>query len=110
MFEVVTLAERHRRKMERMRHAIAEVDALLIDYARQHGGRFIRYGSTAKDRTMAHSDVDIIADFPDSASLEASNHAEKLCFERNLKPDVRPACWTSDKLMARALSEGIVLA
>ena len=109
MSEVVTLAERHRRKMERMRAAIAEIDALLTDYARQNGGRFIRFGSTATGRIMAHSDVDIIADFAEDLAGPAATYAEELCAERGLKPDPRPVYFVSKKLMARALAEGVVL-
>src|SRR5260370_39739227 len=109
MSDVIKLAEAHRRKMEHMRAAVAEIDPLLIAYARQNGGRFIRYGSTAKGRAMAHSDVDIIADFPGEASLEALNYAEKLCSERNLKPDVRPSCWTSNRFTPPLADDGGIL-
>ena len=109
MSDVVTLAERHRRKMEHMRVAIAEIDALLTDYARRNGGRFIRYGSTAKGRATAHSDVDIIADFPREAGFEAASYAEDLCFARDLKPDVRPSCWSSERFLARVAKDGVIL-
>lgn len=109
MSEVVTLAERHRRKMERMRAAIAEIDALLTDYARRNGGRFIRFGSTATGHIMAHSDVDIIADFPGEQAAAAAGFAEDLCHARGLKPDSWPGNYVSDKLMSRALAEGIIL-
>ena len=110
MSQVVTLAERHRRKMEHLRAAIAEIDVLLTDYARQNGGRFIRYGSTATGRAMAHSDVDIIADFPERMAFEAGNYAEDLCFARNLKPDIRPSCYVSERFIAQVAADGIVLA
>ena len=110
MSDVVTLAERHRRKMEHMRLAIAEIDALLTDYARRNGGRFIRYGSTAKGRAMAHSDVDIIADFPGDAGSEAASYAEELCFERDLKPDVRPSAYISNRFISNVATDGIILA
>ena len=45
---IVTLKERHRRKMERMAKAIVAIDAALTTYAREHGGRFIRYGASAR--------------------------------------------------------------
>jgi predicted nucleotidyltransferase len=61
---IVTLKERHRREMERMARAIVDIDAALAAYARQHGGSFIRFGSTAEGRMRRHSDVDIIADSP----------------------------------------------
>lgn len=109
MSAVVTLAERHRRKMDGMRRSIAELDVLLSDYARRNGGRFIRYGSTATGRMMAHSDVDIIADFPEQLAGPAATFAEQLCADHGLKPDLRPVLYVSDKLLARALAEGVVL-
>ncbi len=106
---VVTLKERHRREMERMARAIAEIDQVLAAYARQHGGRFIRYGSTAKGRMMLHSDVDIIADFEGDAAREAASYAEELCCSHDMIPDVRPSYYASNGLTVRALEEGVIL-
>ena len=39
---VVTLKPRHARRMARMDQALAEIDAMLLAYARQQCGRFIR--------------------------------------------------------------------
>ena len=110
MLEVVTLAERHRRKMACMEAAIVEIDRLLSDYARRHGGRFIRYGSTAKGRMRVHSDVDIIADFDDAdASQAACRYAEELCFAERMIPDVRPSVWISGRFIDAVLAEGVIL-
>ena len=109
MSEVVTLAERHRRTMERMGRAVEAIDAELAAYARRHGGRFIRYGSTATGRMRRHSDVDIIADFEGEAGCEAASFAEDICFAHSMKPDVRPSIYVSKPFMARALAEGVVL-
>ena len=106
---IVTLKERHRRKMERMERAIVEIDAALTAYAREHGGRFIRYGSTAKGRMMQHSDVDIIADFPDEASLAAASFAESLCYDKNMKPDVSASAYVSDRFKSKVVEEAVVL-
>ena len=108
MTQYVTLAERYRRKMEHMRQAIAEVDGLLTVYARERGGRFLRYGSTAKGHARGHSDVDIIADFPGEASFEAANYAEQMLIDRALKPDVSPSGFISAKFIAR-VEEGAVI-
>ncbi len=106
---IVTLKERHRRKMERMAAAIVEIDAALTVYAREHGGRFIRYGSTAKGRMRQHSDVDIIADFPDEASLEAASFAEDLCYRNHMTPDVSASAYVSDRFKAGVMAEAVVL-
>lgn len=93
-----------------MTKALAAVDGLLSAYAREHGGRFIRFGSTATGAMRPSSDVDLVADFSDDrASIAACLVAETACFDHALTPDVRPACWTSDRVLARARSEGILL-
>ena len=106
---VITLKQRHARKMARMDQALVEIDALLQAYARQHGGRFIRYGSTATGRMRQHSDVDIIADFDDARAGSAASYAEEVCFLKQMLPDVRAVTYASPELLARALEEGTVL-
>lgn len=106
---VLTLKQRHARKMDRMHQALVEIDASLLAYARRHGGRFIRYGSTATGRMRRHSDVDIIADFDDERAGPAASYAEDLCFEREMLPDVRAVTYASPELLARALAEGTIL-
>lgn len=107
--DIVTLKERHSRKMERMARAIVEIDAQLTAYAREHGGRFIRYGSTAVGRMREHSDVDIIADFSDEGSIDAAFFAEILCDAHDMKPDVRPSAYVSHAFKAEAVRTGTVL-
>lgn len=106
---IVTLKERHRRRMERMEAAIVAIDAALTAYGREHGGRFIRYGSTAKGRMHAQSDVDIIADFPIEDAGPATTFAEDICAAHEMPADARSITYASQKLVDRALAEGIVL-
>ena len=107
--EIVTLKERHRRKMERMAQALVDIDAALTAYAREHGGRFIRYGSTATGRMRSHSDVDIIADFELEQAGRATTHAEKVCSDFGMPADARSIAYASPLLLDRALAEGVVL-
>lgn len=95
MSGVVPLAERHRRKLASMRRAIREIDALLTDYARQHGGRFIGFGSTATGRMKSNNDVDIIADFAGELAGPTASYAEEIYAERSL------ACVEIDGAVAR---------
>jgi hypothetical protein len=108
--EIVTLKERHRRKMERMAQALVDIDAALTAYAREHGGRFIRYGSTATGRMRSHSDVDIIADFPGEASLKAADAAEEICFHHGMTPDAHAGAYVSSGFKAESERRGLVLA
>ena len=110
MDTVPTLAERRRQKHAAMSAALAAADDALATAARMLGGRFIRYGSTARGDHRIGSDVDLLADFSDDrVAVEACRIADHICFDLGLRPDCRPACWVSEKLVARALSEGIVL-
>jgi predicted nucleotidyltransferase len=106
---VVTLKERHRRKIERMAQAVAAIDAALVAYARQNGGRFIRYGSTATGRMGHHSDVDIIADFALEQAGRATTYAEEVCSSHGMPADARSIVFASPRLLDRALDEGVVL-
>lgn len=107
---IMTLADRARARAERLATALITLDRDLAAYARREGGRFIRYGSTATGRAAAHSDVDIIADFADDEkSMAACRFADDVCTRLTLTPDVRPSSWCSEKLLARANAEGVVL-
>jgi hypothetical protein len=110
MSGIKTLADRAFEFRARLTVALGEIDAALTDYARRVGGRFIRYGSTTTGRATSRSDVDIIAEFPDDRVSAACRFADDLCLDRKLLPDVRPAQWCSPELVARAASEGVVLA
>lgn len=107
---IVTLKERHRRRMERMERALVAIDAALLAYAREHGGRFIRFGSTAEGRMRDHSDVDVIADFPGQASLAAADFAEDVCFINGMTPDVHAGLYVSPGFKAESVRRGLVLA
>ena len=105
----LTLRERHDRKLAAYREGVEALKPVLAAYAREHGGRFILFGSAARGTPHDQSDVDIIADFPDRASTPACNFAEERCWASGLQPYVRPIEWTSEKVIARALEEGVVL-
>lgn len=105
----LTLRERHDRKLASYRDAVEALKLVLSTYAREHGGRFILFGSAARGTPHDQSDVDIIVDFPDRAAVPACSFADERCWALGLTPDVRPVGWTSDKVVARALEEGTVL-
>jgi predicted nucleotidyltransferase len=110
MTTVLTLAERRKRKLEGMREAMARLDERLAAYGRDHGGRFIRYGSSLTGRLHGASDVDILADFEDDrAAVEACRVADEICAALGLVPDSRPSGWMSDDFVARVRAEGIPL-
>lgn len=110
MDAVVTLAERHRRKLDAMLAALPLLDAKLTAYARQHGGRFVRFGSSATGRMQVSSDIDVLADFPARTVIAACDAADGFCTVLGLVPDCRPSAWCSDAVRTRAFGQGVVLA
>jgi len=109
MSPYVTLRERHERKLAAYHDAVEALKPMLAAYGREHRGCFVLFGSAARGTPHDQSDVDMIADFPDGAVSAACGFAEERCWALGLKPDVRPRDWTSDKVVARALEEGVVL-
>ena len=103
---IVTLAERQRRKLDAMQASVVSLDAAPSAYARRDGGRFIRFGSSAKGQLRVSSDIDLIADFPTHRlNIEACDVADDLCVQRDLVPDSRPVDWCSARLLDRDLAE-----
>lgn len=105
----VTLRERHERKLVEYRASVETLKPMLADYACEHGGTFILFGSAARGTANDRSDVDILVDFPEMKVMAACGFAEESCWSLGLKPDVRPVMWTSDKVAERARSEGVML-
>jgi hypothetical protein len=105
----LTLRERHERALGHYRQSVEALKPVLEAYAREHRGAFILFGSAARGTPHDQSDVDILADFPDESAMAACAFAEDSCWGLGVKPDVRPVIWTSDKVVARAREEGVIL-
>jgi predicted nucleotidyltransferase len=93
MQRVVTLTERKLRETTRRRDAVAAVVPVLAAYARAHGGRFLLYGSAARETMKYDSDVDILMDFPEDTLDDAWRFAETACWDHGLEPDLMPYRW-----------------
>jgi hypothetical protein len=89
----LTLAERDRREALRRGHAAESIAALLQDYARQHGGRFLLCGSAAE------------------VELEGAawKVAEELCWRYGMVPDIRLRGWCRPGFLARLMAKARVL-
>jgi len=106
---ILTWAERDRRRLAAHKTAVAGAREELARYAREHGGRYVLFGSVARGDDRPGSDIDIMADFPERETRAASE-AEFICARHGLKADVWPKGYVGDKLMARIDREGVVLA
>lgn len=104
-----TLTERKRAKIAAITAAVEQIATELAAYARQHGGRFILFGSAARGELQDDSDVDILADFPGDAGHDAWSFAEGRAYAFDLKPDVHLLAWAGSSLRARIAREGRVL-
>jgi hypothetical protein len=109
MERIVTLAERKAATTERKRQAMAALRPALAAYAREHGGRFLLFGSAARDMLRRDSDVDILTDFPEPTTAAAWNFAERACWDRGLNPDVMPKAWCKADFLAHIAPDIVVL-
>ena len=90
MPEIVTLRERKADEAARRSAAAAALRPVLTAYAREHGGRFLLYGSAARGCMRYDSDVGLLLDFPRDQVREAWNFAEAACWDRGLEADLLP--------------------
>lgn len=106
---VVTVLERKTRKVERLRAAVKAVMARLKDYADLNAGRYVVFGSAAREQLSFDSDLDVIVDFPGALERQANDFAEMVCRECAVPADIRLIGDASPALMARVHRDGVVL-
>ena len=90
MQRIVTLTERKMAEAARRAAAVEALVPVFSDYACQHGGRFLLFGSAARGQMKYDSDVDLLLDFPEEAFGFAWDFAETVCWDCGLKPDLLP--------------------
>jgi predicted nucleotidyltransferase len=100
MDRIVTLKERKATEADRRRRAVEDMRSALAAYAREHGGRFLLFGSAARGDMRSHSDVDIQTDFSEPETSAAWNFAERACWDRKLDPDIMPRSWCKAEFIA----------
>ena len=93
MEPIVTLAERKQAEARRRQQAVASLKHELAAYARAHGGRFIVFGSAARQDMRYDSDVDILVDSSPDDDAAAWDFAERACWDRRLEPDLMRRAW-----------------
>ncbi len=76
----------------------------LSPFAREHGGRFILFGSLARGNARFDSDVDLLTDFPAKHEAAAWRLAEELCSELNIELDIKPVSWCDPAFLANIMS------
>jgi predicted nucleotidyltransferase len=109
MATATTLRDRTSAEVARMQAAVAELKPMLAAYAREHGGRFVLFGSAARREMRPDSDVDIYVDFPGRAESEAARFAEELSWRFGVRPDILAFGSPAGRLRERVEKEGLVL-
>ena len=105
-----TLTQRKASKLSAIRDGLAKLEPVLSSYAREHGGRFLLFGSAARNDLRFDSDIDILVDFPLDSEGPARNFAEDECLKLGLPADVFSIAFAAPRLRARAQCEGRLLA
>jgi predicted nucleotidyltransferase len=103
---VKTVSVRRAEKLARMSEAVQLLCRDLSQYTQRASGAFYLFGSFVRGDFSDDSDVDILVDFSEASRAEAMDFAETACLRYDLKPDIRPAQWVSDKFADRVRREG----
>jgi len=106
---IVTLAERKKAQVERIRGGVERLRGELAGYGTAHGGRFWLYGSAATGDLRYDSDVDILVDFEPPTLSAAVGFAEQACVRLGLKPDIKPKSWCTPEFIRRIAAKTLVL-
>lgn len=95
-----TLAERKAAEIARRREAVRALRERLSAHARARGGRYLLYGSAARDALRYDSDVDLLVDFPEALQSDAWRFAEEAAEALGVPADIRPLAWCSERFLA----------
>ncbi len=106
---VYTVAERRRDAAARQRAARDAMLPALRAYARAHRGRYVLFGSAARDTMKPESDLDLVVDFPGTEEGPATTFAELLGAEHGITVDPRPLWACGEHLRRRLETEGIIV-
>lgn len=105
-----TMTERKAARVAEIRHALGLLRERLAEYARAHGGRFLLYGSAARDALRYDSDVDLVVDFsPGEAESAAWTFAEETCWDLKLEPDITAVSWCKPAFLERVRKEAVTI-
>lgn len=104
-----TMSERKAARVAEIRHGLAVLRGRLSEYARAHGGRFLLYGSAARDALRYDSDVDLVVDFPPEAESNAWTFAEEACWDLKLEPDIMAVSWCKPAFLERVRKEAVTI-
>jgi predicted nucleotidyltransferase len=109
MTKILTLKARKDAKVKALHEALPAIEHALANYAHEHGGRFILFGSAVTGRLHYESDIDVLADFPRERLNDALDFAIALGAEHDLSVDALPYAHCKSDFLKRALNHSKVL-
>jgi predicted nucleotidyltransferase len=109
MDSVLTLQQRKAARVEEIRVGFERLRKALSDYGRQHGGRFLVYGSAVTGRFHYESDIDILVDFDERRLSAALSFVEDMGADLRLKVDVQPIGWCTPEFVEKVSKTALVL-
>ncbi len=107
--KIVTVEERKKREAERRRAAVEEIIHALSEFAKEHGGKFLVFGSAARGTIGCDSDLDVVVDFPANIESAACSCVEMLCAKYGIRVDLFSKQTASQKFVNRISAEAMVL-
>jgi predicted nucleotidyltransferase len=106
---VTTLAERKSAEAARRKRAADDAVRELRVYAREHGGRFVVFGSYVTDSMRFDSDLDVLVDFPMDRTADAWRFVEDVCARHAIPLDIHDARTTKAAFVERVRPRGLAL-
>ena len=107
---VVTLRERKQAKVAAMWASWEELRPTLISIGQQYGGRFLLFGSAARDQLRPDSDFDVLLDFPAKTERDAFFAAERAATDLGVAVDLVELNGLREAFRSRVLVEAKVIA
>ena len=101
-----TVSVRREEARARLSVAVQQLCRDLASFSETSNGAFYLFGSFARGDFSDASDIDIMVDFPEPSRSDAMDFAETACLRYDLKPDIRPAQWVSDRFAAQVRRSG----
>lgn len=106
----ITIKERHEFARTAKASALARIMQSLAVYASEHGGRFLLFGSGARNELRHDSDFDFLVDFPQDLERSAISFLEDLCTEAGQIYDVLSIRSRGPEFLQRVMQEARVAA
>ena len=104
---ILTLDDRKRLKVERLRLASEKCLVEMSSHARENGGRYVVFGSFTKGNFRHDSDLDVLIDFPSNTQADPWTFLEDLSRKHEMPIDMHDASYCKRAFVDRVSAEGM---